>query len=72
MDRDKKCFLSMVQRWWLNEGEKINLRHGIAYISTKTSLFLFILSPNDGAERVDAFGTLKCDKWALIRKVTPI
>jgi len=68
----RNAFLSIVQRWWLNEGEKINLRHGISYISTKTASFLFIPSPNDGAERVDAFRTLKHDKWALTCKVTPI
>jgi len=47
--------LSTTQSWWLNEDEKINLSHGIASISTKLALSLFILSPNDGAERVDAF-----------------
>jgi len=62
----------MVQRWLLNEGEKIDLRHGLVYISDKTILFSFIPSPNDGAERVDAFCTLNHNKWALICKVTPI
>ena len=62
----------MVQRWLLNEGEKIDLSHGIAYISAKTILFLFIPSPNNGAERVDAFCTVNHNKQALISKVTPI
>ena len=62
----------MVQRWLLNEGEKIDLRHGLVYISAKTILFSFILSPNDGAKRVDAFCTLNHNKQALISKVTPI
>jgi len=62
----------MVQRWWLDEGERIDLIHGIASISTKTALSLLIPSPNNSKERVDAFCTLKCEKKALIHKVSQI
>jgi len=59
----------MVQKWWLDEGERIDLIHGIACISAKTALFLLIPSPNDSKERVDAFCTLKCKKKLLFIKL---